>query len=145
MSNLDQQLVDCLYNAIYVQKLRFNYFNGVGTQVKNSVWNKHSDEKLLLDITVHKYKNYYKEKINNMKLELEKTKETNIASYMTYDTEYHINLYNQQVEKLDKYLVELENKTFEQISTEKLSIVCEEIDYLFPNYLVDPTLIGKLL
>ena len=44
MSNNDQQLVDHLYNTIFVQQLRCNYFESVGGKhAFNSVWNKHTD------------------------------------------------------------------------------------------------------
>ena len=43
MSNNDQQFVDYLYNNIFVQLLRFNYFDSSCKQYNNSIWNKYSD------------------------------------------------------------------------------------------------------
>jgi len=144
MSNNDQQLVDHLYNTIFVQQLRCNHFNSVGQQVNNSIWNKHTDERKILDIFVDKYKNYYKTKVNDLKIKLHEMKDANINSYLTYDVDYHINTYNQHMSHLHKYLVELDAKTFDHIAKDKLSSISVELDIQFPGYLIDPTLLGKL-
>ena len=143
MSNNDQQLVDHLYNIIFVQQLRFNHFNSVG-QSNNSVWNKHSDEKKILDTMVENYKNYYKTKVEDLKTKLYDLKEVNVNSYITYDKEYYVNEYKQRIEELNKYLVELDTKTLDHISKDKLSFLSEELELQFPDYLVDPVLLGKL-
>ena len=143
-SNRDQQLVDYLYNAIFVQKTRCNHFNAVGPQAVNSVWNRHSDENKILNDMVENYKQYYIDKVEELKITLNKIKEDNVNSYLTYDPEYHINKYTERMEELDKYLVELENKTIDHISKEKLSFVSEEINSQFPDYMSDPTLLGLL-
>lgn len=144
MSNNDQQLVDHLYNAIFVQQLRCNYFNSIGKQTENSVWNKHSDEKKILDIIVDKYKNFYKTKVEELKTKLNDIKEDNINSYLTYDKDYYINEYNQRIDELNKYLVELDARTLDHITKDKLSLLSEALDLQFPGYLVNPTLLGKL-
>lgn len=144
MSNNDQLLVDHLYNAIFVQQLRCNHFNSVGQQASNSVWNKHADEKKIIDNMVDQYKKYYKDKVEKLKNQLHDIKEANINSYLTYDTEYHISLYNQRMEELNKYLVELDAKTLDHIANDKLSSLSEALDLQFPGYLVDPSLLGKL-
>lgn len=144
MSNNDQQLVDHLYNTIFVQKLRCKHFNSVGQHASNSVWNKHSDEKKILDKMVDQYKKYYKDKVEDLKTKLHDIKEANVNSYLTYDTEYHVNQYTQSVEELDKYLVELDAKTFDHVAKDKLSIVSKAIDAQFPGFMTVPTLLGKL-
>ena len=145
MSNNDQQLVDHLYNAIFVQQLRCNHFNATGQQASNSVWNKYSDEKKILNSMVDKYKNYYKTKVDDLKSKLHDLKEVNVNSYLTYDTEYYVNDYNKRMEELDKYLVELDAKTLDHITTEKLSTMSEAIEQQFPEYLKDPVLLGQLV
>ena len=144
MSNNDQLLVDHLYNAIFVQQLRCNHFNSVGQQASNSVWNKQADEKKIIDNMVDQYKKYYKDKVEKLKNQLHDIKEANINSYFTYDTEYHVSLYNQRMEELNKYLVELDAKTLDHIANDKLSSLSEALDLQFPGYLVDPSLLGKL-
>ena len=144
MSNNDQLLVDHLYNAIFVQQLRCNHFNSVGQQASNSVWNKQADEKKIIDKMVDQYKKYYKDKVEKLKNQLHDIKEANINSYFTYDTEYHVSLYNQRMEELNKYLVELDAKTLVEIANDKLSSLSEALDLQFPGYLVDPSLLGKL-
>jgi hypothetical protein len=144
MSNNDQLLVDHLYNAIFVQQLRCNHFNSVGQQARNSVWNKQADEKKIIDNMVDQYKKYYKDKVEKLKNQLHDIKEANINSYLTYDTEYHVSLYNQRMEELNKYLVELDAKTLVEIANDKLSSLSEALDLQFPGYLVDPSLLGKL-
>ena len=144
MSNNDQLLVDHLYNAIFVQQLRCNHFNSVGQQASNSVWNKQADEKKIIDNMVDQYKKYYKDKVEKLKNQLHDIKEANINSYFTYDTEYHVSLYNQRMEELNKYLVEIDAKTLVDIANDKLSSLSEALDLQFPGYLVDPSLLGKL-
>jgi hypothetical protein len=143
MSN-DQQLVDYLYNAIFSQQLRCAHLNSVVGQQINSVWNKHTDEKKILDKMVDRYKNFYKEKIELLKTHFHIIKEYNVNSFLTYDRAYYISKYNQHIEELDKYLIELELKTLDTISKEKLSSISEEIDIICPYYLVDPTLLGLI-
>ena len=144
MSNNDQLLVDYLYNTIFVQKLRCDHFNSVGQQSSNSVWNKYRDEKKILDNMTDMYKKYYKDKVEELKIKLSDIKEYNVNSYLTYDTEYHLSKYNQSMEEIDRYLVELEAKTFDHITKDKLSSISETLDLQFPGYLIDPTLLGKL-
>lgn len=144
MSNNDQQLVDYLYNTIFVQQLRCNHFDSLGHPSVNSVWNRHADEMKILDIFVDKYKNYYKTKVELLKIELYNLKESNINSYLTYNPEYYVNEYNKRIEELDKYLVELDVKTLEHIANDKLSTVSDTIDLQFPGYMADPTLLGKI-
>ena len=143
MDNSDQQLVDILYENIYIQQIRCDYFNTIGVQ-SNSIWNKHTDEKKILDNIIEKYKKYYHDKAEEIKNKLSEQKEYNVSSYLTYDTEYYINQYNDRVEELNKYQVELDTKTLDHIATEKLSSISETIDQMFPGYITDPTLLGKL-
>jgi hypothetical protein len=144
MINNDQQFVDYLYNNIFVQLLRFNHFDSAGKQSTNSIWNKYSDEKKILDIFVDRYKKYYKNKAESLKPILHKIKETNIHSFLTYDIDYHILQYNTRIEEIDKYLSELEFQTLNHISKHKLSFISETLNTQFPGYLSDPTLLGKL-
>jgi hypothetical protein len=143
MCNNDQQLVDHLYNAIFVQYLRCNYFNFSGQQ-PNSVWNKHTDEKKILDTMVNTYKNFYKTKVEKLKTKLNDIKENNINSYLTYDKEFYVNEYTNRIKELDKYLIELDARTFVHIANDKLSSLSEALDLQFPGYLVNPTLLGQL-
>jgi hypothetical protein len=144
MSNNDQLLVDHLYNMIFVQQLRYKHFNLTGQRVNNSVWKKNADEKKILDNMVGQYKKYYKDKVDTLKTRLLDIKEVNVNWYLTYDTEYHVSQYNQRMGELDKYLVELDAKTFDHIAKDKLSFLSEVFDSQFPGYLVDPTLLGQL-
>jgi c-di-AMP phosphodiesterase-like protein len=144
MANNDQLLVDHLYNTIFIQNIRCNHFNSIGHQASNSVWNKHSDEKKILDNMVDNYKNYYKDMTEKLKTDLNDIKEVNINSFLTYDSEYHVSQYLQRVEEIDKYLVELDTKTFEHISKNKISYISDVINSQFPDCLIDPTLLGKL-
>jgi hypothetical protein len=144
MSNNDQQLVDHLYNTIFVQKHRCDHFDFACNHAKNSIWNKYVDEKKILDNIVDKYKQYYKDKVESLKPKLDEMKEANIKSYLTYNKEYYISQYNKYMEEVTKYLVELKAKTFDHISKEKLSNISESLNLLFPGYMVDPTLLGRL-
>jgi hypothetical protein len=142
--NNDQQLVDYLYNSIFVQQVRCNHFNSVGYQSTNSIWNKQIDEKKILDKIIQNYKKYYKDKAVALLIHLGEINKNNVNSYLTYDPEYYIEKYKKRVEELNKYILEIDKKDFNIITTVKLSTISVEIDKLFPNYMFDPTLLGKL-
>jgi hypothetical protein len=140
----DKKLVDVLYENILSQNIRSDYFRLTGSYSANSVWNKHTDEKRILDIMVNKYKKYYLDKTVEIRDKLEEIKHHNISSYLTFDVDYYINQYNDRIEEVDKYVVQLEYKTIDDIINDKLSFVSAEIDMLFPNFMATPTLFGKL-
>lgn len=144
MDNNDQKLVDFLYEQIFVQQLRCNYFETLGQTTPNSVWNRVSDEKNILNIMITNYRQYYTDKAELIKIKLCELKEYNIASYLTYDKEYYVNLYNAQIETVNKYIVSIENKTMDHISTKKLSYISDDIDTLFNGFILNPTLLNKL-
>jgi hypothetical protein len=145
MSNKDQQLVDHLFQQIFVQQLRCTHFDTLNPKPSsNSVWNKSSDETAILNLAVTKYKKYYQDKAEEVKTKLSDKKEYDVSSYLTYDTEYYVNEYNARVEEVKKYLVELENKTFEQIAKDDLSVVSEQLEALYPYFMAKPTLLGLL-
>ena len=139
--SIEQQLIDNLYNAIYLQEIRCNQYITSVKQV-NSVWNKYPDEKKFLDILVEKYKNFYKNKATELKTKVLEMKEYNIKSYFTYDSDFYNNLYSNQIQQIDKYVTDVESKTLEFIKKNKLTFISKDIDELFPLYLVSPTLLG---
>jgi tRNA G26 N,N-dimethylase Trm1 len=140
----DQQIVDHLYSQIFMQQFRYNYFNNITSkQHINSVWNKTSDEKEILKSMVESYKNFYKNKAEYIKTQLEIIKNHNITSYLTYNTQYYVNEYNSHVEDVDKYLSKLKSKTIDNIDDD-LSHISENVDKLFPYMFNIPTLLGHL-
>lgn len=139
----DQQLVDHLYNQIFTQQTRFNYFNKISTQHVNSVWNKTSDENEILKNMVEHYKKYYINKTLEIKVQLENNKNDNISSYLTYDPKYYIDEYNSNIKDIDKYISELKLKNIDNID-EDFSQISENVDKLFPSFLKIPTLLGQL-
>ena len=118
----EQNLVNHLYNSIFTQKKRCNYYQTMGCSTSNSVWNKSFDETKILDVMVESYKGYYKDKAEEIRIKLDDIKETNVKSYLTYDTEYYINEYNDRIAELNKYLVELDTKTLEDVQKNPLSL-----------------------
>ena len=107
MSNNDQQLVDHLFEQIFVQKLRCTHFDTINPNLSsNSVWNKSSDEKAILELTINKYKKYYQDKMEELKNVLTVKKDYDVSSYLTYDAEYYVNEYNDRNEEIKKYLAE---------------------------------------
>lgn len=143
MSNIDQTLVDFLFNQIFTQYVRYEYFSTPNIQ-HNSIWNKSNDEKNILEDTIKLYKKYYSDKAEELKIKVSEQKEANITSYLTYDTEYYVNQYNDRMEEINKYLVNLENKSNEDIMKEKLNSISPALDTLFPNYMPYPVLIGAV-
>ena len=137
MDSIDQKLVDFLYENIFVQKLRSNHFLSMAPP--NSVWNKHADEKKILDNTIDAYKGYYVKKAEEMKARLETEKNRNVNSYLTYDTEFYVNQFNERVEEITKYLVELESRDLEYISKNSLNSVSDTLDVVFPHFMTNPS------
>ena len=141
MSNNDQQIIDHLYNTIYTQQIRCDQFYN-GYQPTNSVWNRYTDEKKILDSLVHKYKKFYINKAEELKNKILEIKEYNTNSYLTYDLEFYINSYNNQLDQINKYISNVENINVELIKKDKLNSISKDLDLLFPGYLVSPTLFG---
>jgi hypothetical protein len=139
--SIEQQIIDNLYNSIYLQEVRCNQYITCVKQA-NSVWNKYPDEKKFLDNLVEKYKNFYKKKASELKIKVLEMKEYNIKSYFTYDSDFYNNLYLTQIQQIDKYITDLESKTLDFIKKNKLTFISKDIDELFPLYLVSPTLLG---
>lgn len=145
MSNNDQHLVDHLFEQIFTQQSRMIHFDSISQRMSNnSVWNKSGDEKAILDMMVKKYKQYFINKVEKMKTKLNEIKENNVNSYLTYDPEYYINEYNERMGEINKYLTELDARTLDHLAKDKLSFVSEKIELLFPGFICDPTLLGKL-
>jgi hypothetical protein len=138
--NIDQQIIDCLYNNIYLQEIRCNKFR-TGIQA-NSVWNKYTEEKKILDTLIEKYKNFYKNKAQELKSKLFEIKENNIKSYFTYDSEFYTKKYDEQMSEITKYISEIDTQTLESIKKTKLNFISKDINDLFPSYIVIPTLLG---
>ena len=144
MDSHDQKLVDLLYENVYSQKIRCEYFNSLGSSSNNSVWNKHADEKKILDIMFKKYKKYYTDKAHSIKNSLLEVLERNVSSYLTYNVDYYINQNNDRMEEVNKYVVRLESMTINDISNVDLSFISDELHALFPNFMPSPVLFGKL-
>ena len=138
--NIDQQIIDCLYNNIYLQEIRCNKFR-TGIQA-NSVWNKYTEEKKILDTLIEKYKNFYKNKAQELRSKLFEIKENNIKSYFTYDSEFYTKKYDEQMSEITKYISEIDTQTLESIKKNKLNFISKDINDLFPSYIVTPTLLG---
>lgn len=145
MSNNDQRLVDYLFEQIFIQKLRCNHFDTINPNISsNSVWNKSRDEKAILELTLNRYKKYYKDKMKELENILLVKKNDNISSYLTYNTKYYTDEYNDRNKEIKKYLVEIETKTFEDISKQDLTNVSDHLNDLYPNFMCKPTLLGLL-
>lgn len=139
--NIDQQLIDHLYNSIYLQEIKCNQSKTGIIQV-NSVWNKYTEEKKFLDTLVEKYKNFYKNKAVELKKKLFEIKENNIKSYFTYDSEFYTKKYDEQMSEITKYMTYIDSCTLEAIKTKNLNFISKDIDDLFPSYMVTPSLLG---
>jgi len=124
MSINDQLLVDYLFQQIYVQKLRCTHFNKLSKKSPCDM-NETKNEKNILNLVIENYKEYYKNKAKQLKKELGELKEYNVNSYLTYNTEYYINEYNDRIEEINKYLVELDRRTLENFIKDDLSVVSD--------------------
>lgn len=144
MNNYDQQLIDQLFNMICTQKIRYDHFKSTFHSNNNSVWNKYSDEKRILDFLIEKYKLFYKNKALELQKIIIETKDVNIKSYLTYDISYYIKLHENQLKQINEYISKIENLTLDIILKEKINSISTEIDLLFPSFIISPTLIGLL-
>lgn len=144
MNSNDQKFLDQLYGSIFVQQLRYNHFNAINPKTSTtSIWNKSKDELELLHKLVDTYKQYYFNKAKELQNKLTELKESYMVSYLTYDTEFYINQYNDRMSTIYKYITELETKTVNDIITSKISLVSPDINLVFPFFMTDSSLIGK--
>ena len=93
---------------------------------------------------VDKYKTFYKTRADQLKIIVFDIKESRVNSYLTYDIEFYNNLYITQLEEINKFITLVENKTLDSIFKNKFNSISTDIDILFPEYLVSPTLFGLL-
>jgi hypothetical protein len=139
---IDQSFIDQVYYNIFEQTLRYNQF--YINLHSSSVWNKAIGEKNVLESLITIYKKFYEDRAEEIRIKIGEIKEVNVNSYMTYDCEYHINKYNDRISEVNKYLITLEALTYEDVMDAKLGVISEEIELLFPKYIVTPTLYGRL-
>jgi len=139
---IDQSFIDQLYYNLFEQTLRYTHFNI--SVPSNSVWNKSIGEKNVLERLVKIYKKFHEDKAEEIRIKIGEIKEANVNSYLTYDPEFHVNQYNDRIAEINKYLVTLEALTFEDVMDAELGVISDEIELLFPSYIVTPTLYGKL-
>jgi tRNA G26 N,N-dimethylase Trm1 len=145
MSTIDQLTVDHLYSEIFSQWRRYNYFDTCGSAAGvASVWSKRSNEKQVLEAFVNHYKNYYVTRAEKLKDVLETQKDLDIASYLTYDVESYVNRYVKDVSDIDEYIEKVVSNGYDEICTESLCSISQRLDDVFPGYMKDPTLLGKL-
>jgi hypothetical protein len=139
---IDQSFIDQVYYNLFEQTLRYNQF--YINLHSNSVWNKSIGEKNVLESLVKIYKKFYYDKAEEIRIKIGQIKQVNVNSYMTYDCEYHVNQYNDRIAEVNKYIVKLDAITYEDVMDSELGVISEEIELLFPKYLVTPTLYGRL-
>jgi len=126
---------------ISAQRLRCEYFKSVTPNITTkSVWNKTIHEKGILEQMINLYKDFYLQKIVEIEKQLEETKEYNINSILTYDADYYVNQFNDKMEDIKKYRVMLDKKTDDEIYTEDLTFISEDINFTFSDYIPDPIL-----
>jgi len=143
---IEQSKVDILYNGILLQKIRYDHFKSVApTTQPISIWNRSNDEKKMLDILIEKYKSYYINKAEELKVKLAEIRDYNTSSYMTYNKSYYLTEYTTRFDEVNRYIEHIRAKTIIEILNDKLGIVSEHIESMFPRYMANPTLIGEEL
>lgn len=142
MSDISQSTLDHLYMQIYAQHTRYSYFNNQSSS--KGVWNKSGHEKGILDRYIELYKNYYRTQALKIRTQIESDKDYNVSSYLTYDPEYYVNLCNDRVEEITKYLVELDNLSYEDVLTKDLSSISSVIDNKFGTKILSPSMLDGL-
>lgn len=140
--NVDQALIDMLYNAILSQNMRCTHFNNISPQPSmNSVWNKSIDEKKILGICIEQYKKYYYDKALIVRTKLEEIRNKAVSSYLTYNVVYYQQEYENRIAEVEKYETDIENMTLEHVLTKKLDSISSNLDYLTRDVIHIPLLI----
>jgi hypothetical protein len=93
---------------------------------------------------IDKYKKYYKDKLEELKIQLYEIKDGHINSYLTYDSDYYLTQYNKSIEDINKYLFDIDGMDVDEILKNSLCKVSISIDLQFPGYLLEPSLLGKI-
>jgi hypothetical protein len=140
--NVDQALVDMLYNSILSQNMRCTHFNNISPQPSmNSVWNKSIDEKKILGICIEQYKKYYYDKALIVRAKLEEIRDKAVSSYLTYNVVYYQQEYENRIAEVEKYETDIENMTLEHVLTQKLDSISANLDYLTRDIIHTPLLL----
>lgn len=140
---MDQQVLDYLYGQMHAQKVRLDIFEQVNIP-KKSCWNKSCDEKRILNAWIDSYKLLYKTQIAELVKKMEADKDRNVNSVFTYDTNYYQQNFIIMMGYVNNYLERLGKMKIDELLTTDLSSISKEVDELYPDVLLKPTLLQKL-
>lgn len=139
--NKEQKCVDFLFEKLYTQYNRYNYFKSIQMPFNST---RLSDETEILNKHIEEYKNFYKNMIENIKTKLEEIHYNNITSYLTYDVNYYNDQHSIRKKEINTYLANLDKYDIETLLNKSIASVSPTIDYLTPEYIFTPTLVGLL-
>jgi hypothetical protein len=80
-----------------------------------------------------------------MKQTVTDLKDYNIHSYLTRDVPYYINQYEVRIAQIKKYTDNLEKINIDNVLFTNLSSFGDELDILYPNFIIMPTLFNLLI
>ena len=143
MSNSDQQLIDLLYNNIYMQKIKCEYYFNKHIS-PDSMWNKHTDEHNIMELYIKKYKQFYIDKSNELIIKLIEIKNANINSYLTFNPEQYENLHTTDLNNINIIVNQINSKNINSILSDKISILFKPFNNI-PIIFVDPTLLKHVV
>ncbi len=139
--NEDQLKIDLLYNAVYLQIIRYKHFED--KKIQAGFWNRSLDEREILNNYIKEYINCYRIKIPLIRKKIEEEKQYNTTSYFTYDVKYYENQYEKKMKEINEYEKKLGELDYKNILKTDLTKVSEEIDKygIMPN---KPNLFEKI-
>ena len=139
---MDQQIIDLLYNAVYVQHLRYSHYNSMQLQGQ---WNsRFHDETIILNTFVEKYKKYFITRCQELSKLITETKQYNTESYLTINTEFYLTQYEEHITELKKYTDKVNAINVHDILTTDLSSLGSILDKLYPDFIKTATLFGNV-
>lgn len=143
MDKLTQIDIDHLYMSIFHQHTRYSYFYRKGKTVPDSVWDKTTDERLILENLIRMYKQYYKNQVQQIKHDIIRETEDNKNAFFTFDTGFYEDECRNNINHINKYLKKLQNARFNDILEYDFSKISEKIDNKFAGILLRPSMLNK--
>lgn len=143
MNSINQSKIDLLYNAIYIQNIRYLHFTAIKTSGQWS--SKFNDEIVIFKNLIKEYKQLFLNQINDLTKIITDAKEYNTTSYLTYNCDYYIEQFNNHIDLLNKYTDKVENLNIDNVLITDLSSLGKELDLLYPKFITVPSLFNELV
>lgn len=143
--DVQQRNLDYLYERIATQKLRVDTYNCKKTKLSpQSCWNNDKLEKKILTDMIKQYKSFLIKRAEHILNILETIKNDNVNSYMTYNKQFYETEFQNYKKEIENYKDKVILSPPSSITSIDFSKISENINKLYSNILVKPTLFSQI-